>query len=149
MSLDNVDIHFIRLYFPAVPDPERTRVSAMRKVEAKDVRQFTEEEWEAMGRRIREAREAAGMKQVDLASQLAIGKNQMYRIENGLAPCRTEYLFEIAQMFGVSMDYLYFGEGQERLSDGEAVMEEIVGLCRGREVSVLRRALNILKALFA
>lgn len=34
----------------------------------RNVRQFTEEEWKAMGTRIREAREDAGMKQIDLAT---------------------------------------------------------------------------------
>lgn len=43
-----------------------------------------------MGTRIREAREKLGMKQIDLATFLAIGKNQMYRIESGLTPCKTE-----------------------------------------------------------
>ena len=39
-------------------------------VAQKDVRQFTEEEWKAMGTRIREAREEAGIKQIDLATLL-------------------------------------------------------------------------------
>ena len=67
-------------------------------VAQKNIRQFTEEERKAMGTRIREAREEAGMKQIDLATLLAIGKNQMYRIESGLTPCKTEYLFEISQI---------------------------------------------------
>ena len=64
----------------------------MRKeaVAQKNVRQFTEEEWKAMDTRICEAREELGMKQIDLATLLAIGKNQMYWIENGQIPCKTE-----------------------------------------------------------
>lgn len=98
--------------FLAVLSPERTRFMKKEAMAQKNVKQFTEEEWEAMGTRIREAREEAGMKQIDLATLLAIGKNQMYRIENGQTPCKTEYLFELSQILGVSLDYLYFGKNE-------------------------------------
>lgn len=112
-------------------------------VAQKDVRQFTDEEWRAMGTRIREAREEAGMKQIDLATILAIGKNQMYRIESGLTPCKTEYLFEISQILSVSLDYLYFGENE---CSGAG---EIVEMCRGKGVKEIRKAVLILKAYFS
>lgn len=111
-------------------------------VAQKDVRQFTEEEWRAMGTRIREAREKLGMKQIDLATFLAIGKNQMYRIESGLTPCKTEYLFEISQILGVSLDYLYFGENEC------SEVGEIVEMCRGKGLKELHKAKNILRAFF-
>ena len=129
--------------FLAVPSPERTRIMKKEAVAQKNVRQFTEEEWKAMGTRIREAREEAGMKQIDLATLLAIGKNQMYRIENGQAPCKTEYLFEISQIFGVSLDYLYFGENVC------SEVGEIVEKCRGKGLKEIRKAADILRAFFS
>ena len=112
-------------------------------VAQKDVRQFTEEEWKAMGTRIREVREKLGMKQIDLATFLAIGKNQMYRIESGLTPCKTEYIFEISQILGVSLDYLYFGENEC------SEVGEIVEMCRGKGLKEIRKASDILRAFFA
>lgn len=111
-------------------------------VSQKDVRQFTEEEWKKMAQRIREARKKVGMKQVDLARWLAVGRNQMYRIENGQLPCKTEYLFEISQYLGVSLDYLYFGENECESTE----LDEIIELCKGKEIKELRKAINILKA---
>ena len=70
---------------------------------------MTKEDMAAMGQRIKEARIAAGVKQVKLAEYFAIGKNEMYRIEAGKRTCKTEYLFEMALMFEVSVDYLLFG----------------------------------------
>lgn len=72
-------------------------------------RQMTKEDMAAMGQRIKEARIAAEVKQVELAEYFAIGKNEMYRIEAGKRMCKTEYLFEMALMFEVSVDYLLFG----------------------------------------
>lgn len=72
-------------------------------------RQMTHEDMAAMGQRIKEARIAAGVKQVELARYFAIGRNEMYRIEAGTRPCKMEYLYEIALMFEVSVDYLMFG----------------------------------------
>ncbi len=74
-------------------------------------RQMTKEDMAAMGQRIKEARIAAGVKQVELAEYFAIGKNEMYRIEAGKRTCKTEYLFEMALMFGVTLDYLVYGKG--------------------------------------
>ena len=72
-------------------------------------RQMTQGDMASMGQRIKEIRIAAGVKQVELAEYFAIGKNEMYRIEAGKRPCKMEYLFEMALMFGVSADYLLFG----------------------------------------
>lgn len=81
----------------------------MKEVLLRRTRQMTKEDMTAMGQRIKEARIAAGVKQVELAEYFAIGKNEMYRIEAGKRTCKTEYLFEMALMFEVSVDYLLFG----------------------------------------
>ena len=72
---------------------------------------MTQDDMAAMGQRIKEARIAAGVKQVELAEYFAIGNNEMYRIEAGKRTCKTEYLFEMALMFGVTLDYLVYGKG--------------------------------------
>ena len=90
--------------------------------------------------------------------QLAIGKNQMYRIENGKVPCKTEYLYEIAQVLDVSLDYLFFGkrEGAETSayveavdSENEKTVQEIVALCKGKDTATVHKALDILKVFFS
>ena len=81
----------------------------MKEVLLRRTRQMTHEDMAAMGQRIKEARIAAGVKQVELARYFAIGRNEMYRIEAGTRPCKMEYLYEIALMFEVSVDYLMFG----------------------------------------
>ncbi|MBR1598269.1 MAG: helix-turn-helix transcriptional regulator [Lachnospiraceae bacterium] len=116
----------------------------------KNVARFTDSELEAMGRRIREAREKKGIKQIDLALQLAIGKNQMYRIESGQVPCKVEYLYEIAQVLDVSLDYLFFGnKDSETSSENDKTVQEIVTLCVGKDAGALHKALCILRAFFA
>ena len=118
--------------------------------EQKNVAQLTDVELEAMGRRIREAREKKGIKQIELALQLAIGKNQMYRIESGQVPCKTEYLYEIAQVLDVSLDYLFFGnKDNETVSESDKTVQEIVSLCTGKDSETVHKALNILRAFFA
>lgn len=82
----------------------------MKEVLLRRTRQMTKEDMAAMGQRIKEARIAAGVKQVELAEYFAIGNNEMYRIEAGTRPCKMEYLFEIALMFGVSADYILYGD---------------------------------------
>lgn len=81
----------------------------MKEVLLSRTRQMTQDDMAAMGQRIKEARIAAGVKQVELAEYFAIGNNEMYRIEAGKRTCKTEYLFEMALMFEVSVDYLLFG----------------------------------------
>ena len=127
-------------------------------IEQKNVAMLGDKEIEAMGSRIREAREKKGIKQIELALQLAIGKNQMYRIENGKVPCKTEYLYEIAQVLDVSLDYLFFGkrEGAETSpyveaddTDNEKAVQEIVALCKEKDTASVHKALDILRVFFS
>ncbi len=79
------------------------------KIKIGNVRQMTDEDIVDIGYRIREARKKAGMSQRELAEYFAISRDHMCRIEKGKRVCKTEFLFEIAQLFGVSVDYLLFG----------------------------------------
>lgn len=127
-------------------------------IEQKNVTMLGDAELEAMGSRIREAREKKGIKQIELALQLAIGKNQMYRIENGKVPCKTEYLYEIAQVLDVSLDYLFFGKKEDAEtsahvkavdSENEKAVQEIVALCKEKDTASVHKALDILRVFFS
>ena len=127
-------------------------------IEQKNVTMLGDKELEAMGSRIREAREKKGIKQIELALQLAICKNQMYRIENGKVPCKTEYLYEISQVLDVSLDYLFFGKREDEETsayveaddtDNEKAVQEIVALCKEKDIASVHKALDILRVFFS
>ena len=121
---------------------ERIRFMEKNVVREMYARQFIEKEWEAMGQRIKQARLNAGIKQVDLGRFLGIEKNQIYRIEKGVTPCKTEYLYEISQILGVSLDYLYFGKNEH------SEVREVLELCKGKSLKELQKAADILRAFF-
>ena len=75
-----------------------------------DIRLFTDEELEAMGKRIQNARKEKRIKAIDLADMIGIGKDQLSRIENGKVPCKVEYLFVVAQLLNITTDYLLYGK---------------------------------------
>ena len=104
--------------------------------------QFTETEWKAMGSRIKECCKDAGYKNTDLARFLGIERQHMYRIMKGMLPCKSEYIYEIAQILGVSTDYLFFGDRRNKATF------EIASLLEGRTPEQMETAKNILKAYF-
>lgn len=79
----------------------------------KEVQVFTEDRIREMGKRIKDKRKEKGYKAIDFADIIGVGKDQLSRIENGKLPCKTEYLFIIAQVLEVSVDYLMFGSNNE------------------------------------
>ncbi len=103
--------------------------------------QFAEEQWRATGTRIKEACVGAGYKLSDMARLLGVEVRQIYRITNGELPCKSEYLYELCQVLGVSADYLLFGKVE---SQGDLITD----LCRDRSEEQLETAYNILKAFF-
>ena len=74
----------------------------------KEIRLFTDEVMRDMGKRIQIARKKKGYKAIDFADIIGIGKDQLSRIENGKVPCKTEYLFVISQVLGLSVDYIMY-----------------------------------------
>ena len=75
----------------------------------KKIRLFTEEEMKAIGKRIQITRKSEGLKAIDFADLIGIGKDQLSRIENGKVPCKLEHLFVIAQYLNITTDYLLYG----------------------------------------
>lgn len=59
-----------------------------------------------LGKRIAELRRAKGMKQVDLALEVGVKRQTVGNWETGLRAAKDEELVRIADVFGVSVDYL-------------------------------------------
>ena len=103
----------------------------------KEIRLFTDEVMRDMGKRIQIARKKKGYKAIDFADIIGIGKDQLSRIENGKVPCKTEYLFVISQVLGLSVDYIMYGSGR-----AEVNLLEIIGRMDRRKQE---KALQIIK----
>lgn len=70
-------------------------------------------ERDAVGSRVRELREARNMTQDDLAGVLGISNFAVSRVESGERGLAAEELAAVAERFGVSADFLLFGEREE------------------------------------
>lgn len=82
---------------------------------------------EAVGVRIKKARMSVGFTQCRLAEKLDYtSERQLQRIESGETSCSVDKLMELAQILGVSTDFLLFGEmmtqeaGWERYLEGKS-----------------------------
>lgn len=70
---------------------------------------------EETGKRIRECRKARGWTQNRLAEEIGFtGERHIQRIERGENSISIDKLMEVSQVFGVSVDFLLFGENQEK-----------------------------------
>jgi transcriptional regulator with XRE-family HTH domain len=58
------------------------------------------------GDRLAKLREERGYTQLELAEMMGLGPQQIWRYENGLNDPRSDVLARIAQIFGVTSDYL-------------------------------------------
>lgn len=67
----------------------------------------------AVGERIKKARLGACLTQCRLAEELDYtSERQLQRIESGETSCSVDKLMELAQILGVSTDYLLFGQNK-------------------------------------
>ena len=108
----------------------------------REVSLLTDERVLEIGERIKRARIAKGIQSKDFASCLGIGKDQLSRIENGKVACKLEYLYIITQYLDVTLEYLVYGETET------FTIKEISELLKDKNLSDVRRALKVLKALF-
>jgi transcriptional regulator with XRE-family HTH domain len=67
---------------------------------------------EAVGKRIIALRERAGLQQQQLAKQLHITKSTLNAYENGKRTLTTESAKRLRRRFGVTVDWLFFGDMQ-------------------------------------
>ena len=78
-----------------------------------------------VGKRIRNMRTEAGIKQIDLAEEMNISNDMLSRIENGKSTCAPDHLMYLCQRFGKTADYFYFGMAVEDEKTKEELIDEI------------------------
>lgn len=61
----------------------------------------TTETTRELSRRVREAREAAGVSQADAAQALEVSQPTYYRIESGARPLKGDELIRLSDLFGI------------------------------------------------
>lgn len=62
-----------------------------------------------VGKRIKDIRKKAGIKQIKLAEEMHISNDMLSRIENGKNTCAPDHLMFLCQRFNKTSDYFYFG----------------------------------------
>lgn len=67
----------------------------------------TENEWEVVGERIREARESLGMSVRELARRIDVSASHVSQVERGLASFSVRALYNVVSILGISMDSLF------------------------------------------
>lgn len=66
----------------------------------------------ALSDRIKEVREAVGLNQIDFAKRIGIGSSGMSKLESGSNTPSEQTLRLICSEFGISRQWLEFGEGE-------------------------------------
>lgn len=79
------------------------------------------------GERIRQLRNEHGYTQEALAKKLGIDRSLLSHIEAGKRGCSVDLLVQLSEFFGVTLDLLVLGRGQESV-DKTALKEEITQL---------------------
>lgn len=85
------------------------------------------------GKRIAKLRKERGLTQEQLAEKLNISTSNLGKLERGLQGLSIDLLVEIRWFFGVSTDYILFGEEiqrQEVIADIDSVIAKMVALKR-------------------
>ena len=74
-----------------------------------------------LGERIGQLKKKKGMSQLDLAGATGISRDAISKYERGEVVPSVEYAKRIADVFGVSLDYLVGGEEKEDILDKETL----------------------------
>ena len=96
--------------------------------------------WRELGSRIREVRKASGMTQKGLSSILAVSQHAVWCWETGKMQPRPEHLAALAQVLGVSTDWL-LGKSQameELLDEAEVSFRQAVAELSADDVETIR-----------
>ena len=84
----------------------------------------TENEWEVVGERIRDARERSGMSVRELARRIEVSASHVSQVERGLASFSVRALYNVVSILGISMDSL-FESDPEAATGANAVIDEM------------------------
>ncbi len=85
-----------------------------------------------VGKRIRNLRELNGLSQDRLAALLGFSKVHLSKVENGKQGFSPENMMRIAEYFGVTLDYLYFGRPRDHMFSSQitnviTLLQNIIG----------------------
>ena len=97
-----------------------------------------------IGERVRKARNGRDMTQEALAYAASVKRKQISRLENGRSLMQVDNLARVAEVLGVSLDYLVCGKAEDA-PDGEIPVRIPLGL-RDRLVEDLEGLVSLLKA---
>lgn len=103
---------------------------------------LTNKDIQEIGHRIECCRKSVGLSKQEMADNIGLGYEQYRRIESGKVLIKTEYLYTIACMLRVSVDYLLYGT--ENWS-GSQKLNEILNSLTPEDV---KRAEKVLSAVF-
>lgn len=82
----------------------------------------TEEFYSGLGRRVREAREAAGWTQSDVACQIGLSRTSITNVELGQQRLLVHQVVELARALDVSVAYLI---GEDARATGNDMLEQM------------------------
>lgn len=101
---------------------------------------------ELFGRRLRDVREARGLKQVQLARVLDVDPKHLSRLERGKVNPSFEIIFKIARTLKVSPSVLFELEHSE--ADPNVLRKKVQHLLESLDGEQLKQAHRVMKALF-
>ena len=111
-------------------------------IHLKNFELYTDEARKNIANRIGEMMKETHLTIIDFANMLGISDRTLSRILKAETDCATPHLYEIAQIFNVSMDYLCYGKPS---LPGSGVLAELLS---DRSPAEIATATRILKALF-
>lgn len=103
---------------------------------------LTNKDIQEIGHRIECCRKRVGLSKQEMADNIGLGYEQYRRIESGKVLIKTEYLYTIACMLRVSVDYLLYGTENW---NGSQKLKEILNSLTPEDV---KRAEKVLSAVF-
>jgi len=122
-----------------------------------ELKRLSTKELEDIGKNIRSERERQKIRQFDMADEIGVGRNVIYKIENGLGSLSVEYLYYISQILGKPMDY-FMPENDVKDRKSEKVMEthldagevkeRLLNLIDGKDYQELCRIERVITAFF-
>jgi transcriptional regulator with XRE-family HTH domain len=95
-----------------------------------------------LGSRLRQARELAGLTQTAAAKALGMRRPSVSEIESGRRRVTTDELYQVAELYGVSADWLATGEGSAELT---AKVRTLARALQGLKESDLEQLEQVLK----
>lgn len=86
--------------------------------------------WESIGDRIREFREARGLHRVDVARRIGVGAKHVEKIEHGTSGISVDTLIAFARAYNVSLDELLLNRQPRdyRVTEIRRLAQEILDL---------------------